>query len=148
MGVNDSFDTATGYLSVNGGTLTIPNVPKGYYVRIEYFGSFNATSSADEKLFPYVGVRQEETPAGCKVATYQATKDGVSTYSVNVNEVIKIRSIVITPYQYATLKYGYMEEDELGQYFEPLDKDNKYVAFNVKNEGGKYIYLVTLYTRI
>ena len=85
-------------------------------------------------------MRQEETPAGCKVATYQATKDGVSTYSVNVNEVIKIRSIVITPYQYATLKYGYMEEDELGQYFEPLDKDNKYVAFNVKNEGGKYIY--------
>jgi hypothetical protein len=140
LGVNGSFDTATGYLSVNGGTLTIPNVPKGYYVRIEYFGSFNATSSADEKLFPYVGVRQEETPAGCKVATYQATKDGVSTYSVNVYEVIKIRSIVITPYQYATLKYGYMEEDELGQYFEPLDKDNKYVAFNVKNEGGKYIY--------
>ena len=137
LGVNDSFDTATGYLSVNGGTLTIPNVPKGYYVRIEYFGSFNATSSADEKLFPYVGVRQEETPAGCKVATYQATKDGVSTYSVNVNEVIKIRSIVITPYQYATLKYGYMEEDELGQYFEPLDKDNKYVAFNVKYENYK-----------
>ena len=138
LGVNGSFDSRTGYLNVNS-TLTIPNVPKGYYVRIEYDGNDDATSSADDK-FTYVGLREEEKPEGFYVATYKATKEGVNTYTVNVTGVIKVRSIVITPYQYATLKYGNMEEDEFGQFFLPLDKDNKYVAFNVKREGTTNYY--------
>lgn len=139
LGVNESFDNS-GYLIVNKGILTIPNVPKGYYVRIEYKGSDNATSSTDNSIFSYVGWRAEEKPTNFAVATYKANKDGVNTYTLNVAGAIKIRSIVITPYQYAILKYGNMEEDEWGEYFEPFEKDNKYVEFNVKRVDYKNYY--------
>ena len=136
---NPPFDNS-GYLIVNKGTLTIPNVPKGYYVRIEYKGSDNATSSTDNRNFSYVGWRAEEKPTNFAVATYKANKDGVNTYTLNVAGAIKIRSIVITPYQYAILKYGNMEEDEWGEYFEPFEKDNKYVEYNVKRVGTSNYY--------
>ena len=142
LGVNGTFDgdgenEGTGYLIVNSGTLTIPNVPQGYYVRVEYYGGDDATSSTGDGL-EYVGLRIEDTPEDFWVATYKATKYGVNTYTLNVYDDIMIRSIVITPYQYAKLKYGNMEDDE----FEPFDKDNKYVAFNVRrvDDTDTYIY--------
>ncbi len=131
------------YLEVKTGTkLTIPNVPKEYYVRVEYDGAEDAISSKD-KNFKYVGLRVEENPEDFLVATYKATKEGVNTYTLNISSNIYIRSIVITPYQYAILKYGNMvkdEEDEDFEYFEPLDKDNKYVAFNVTRSGTTSTY--------
>ncbi len=125
-----------GNLVVNkGAQLTIPNVPKGYYVRVEYKTSLTATKSADEKNFAYVGVRTNEN--NFRVATYQASKEG--TYKLNISAKINIRSIVITPYQYATLKYGNMEydEDEEEDIFIALKSDNKYVAFNVTRSNSK-----------
>ena len=139
---NPQFDKY-GYLGVDGDknkTLTIPNVPNGYYVRIEYQGSDDATTTRDSKKFPYVGWRAEDNPDGFCVATYKANQDGVHTYTLNVTSAIKIRSIVITPYQYAILKYGNMEEDEWGEYFEPFDKYNKYVEYNVKRVDNKNYY--------
>lgn len=143
LGINNpTFDSKTSYLNVNKGELTIPNVPNGYYVRIEYKGADDATVSSTDNRYKisYVGLREEEEPEDFYVATYKATKDGVNTYKVKVKSLIKVRSIVITPYEYATLKYGNMKEDQYGQYFEPLDKDNKYVAFNVKREDAKNYY--------
>ena len=132
------------YLEVKTGTkLTIPNVPKGYYVRVEYDGAEDAISSKDKNNFKYIGLRVEENPEDFLVATYKATKEGVNTYTLNISSNIYIRSIVITPYQYAILKYGNMvkdEEDEDFEYFEPLDKDNKYVAFNVTRSGTTSTY--------
>ena len=134
LGVNESFDNS-GYLIVNkGAQLTIPNVPKGYYVRVEYKGTLTATST-DEDKFAYVGLRTNENRF--RVATYQALKEG--TYKLNISSNINIRSIVITPYQYATLKYGNMEtdEDEEEDIFIALKSDNKYVAFNVTRSNSK-----------
>lgn len=135
LGVNGSFDETTGYLTVNQGMLTIPNVPKGYYVRVEYKGTLTATKSADEDKFAYVGLRTNENRF--RVATYKAEESG--TYHLKINSQIKIRSIVITPYQYATLKYGNMEydEDEEEDIFIALKSDNKYVAFNVTRSNSK-----------
>ena len=134
LGVNGSFDETTGYLTVNQGMLTIPNVPKGYYVRVEYKGTLTATST-DEDKFAYVGLRTNEDKF--RVATYKAEESG--TYHLKINSQIKIRSIVITPYQYATLKYGNMEydEDEEEDIFIALKSDNKYVAFNVTRSNSK-----------
>ena len=61
---NPPFDKY-GYLGVDGDknkTLTIPNVPNGYYVRIEYQGSDDATTTTNDRNFPYVGWRAEDNP--------------------------------------------------------------------------------------
>ena len=122
------------YLVIERGTqLTIPNVPTGYYVRIEYSGAASAISktSSTDKNFPFIGRRQEDEPKNFKVATFKAEKEG--NYDLSFTSQIKIRSIVITPYQYATLKYGNMNNNT----FKPLPKDNKYVEFNVtRSEDG------------
>lgn len=127
------------YLEVNKGTLTIPNVPKGYYVRIEYSGSGEAITTNDNN-FSFEGLRLEDKPEGFLVATYKAKKDGVNNYQLDIIDPISVRSIVITPYQYAKLKYGNMVEDLFGESFEPLDKYNKYVEFNVKRVGTSNYY--------
>ncbi len=104
LGVNANFDSTTGYLNVSAGQLTIPNVPKGYYVRVEFSGSPNATSSKDGN-FVSVGRRSEKiSDKTYYIATYKANESG--TYKLNVSSAITVRSIVITPYQYAVLKFG------------------------------------------
>lgn len=138
LGVNESFDNS-GYLIVNKGILTIPNVPKGYYVRIEYSGSGEAITTNDTN-FSFEGLRLEDKPEGFLVATYKAKKDGVNNYQLDIIDPISVRSIVITPYQYATLKYGNMVEDLFGESFEPFDKNNKYVEYNVKRVGTSNYY--------
>ena len=105
LGVNANFDSTTGYLNVSAGELTIPNVPKGYYVRVEFSGSPNATSSKNGN-FVSVGRRSEKiSDKTYYIATYKANESG--TYKLNVSSDIIVRSIVITPYQYAVLKFGH-----------------------------------------
>ena len=135
LGVNGSFDETTGYLTVNQGMLTIPNVPKGYYVRVEYKGSGSATSSASENL-DYVGRREYGTGSSKRyIATYKAEESG--SYQLKIGSKIYIRSIVITPYRYAVLKYGkWVDKAD----FKPIDPANKFVRFSVKRENGVNTY--------
>lgn len=137
LGVNGSFDETTGYLTVNQGMLTIPNVPKGYYVRVEYKGSGSATSSASDN-FDYVGRREYGTGSSKRyIATYKAVESG--SYKLKIGSTIYIRSIVITPYRYAVLKYGkWANEAHTG--FKPIDPAKKFVQFSVKRENGVNTY--------
>ena len=137
---NPSFDDGVGgtnYLIVKRGTkLTIPSVPKGYYVRVEYIGSGSATSSTDKDNFVYVGRRDYKyngTNTTVYIATYRADKAG--TYHLDIKSDIRVRSIIITPYQYAVLKYGKWKDAGTQTGFTALDKNNKYVEFNVKREN-------------
>ena len=132
LGVGSSFDES-GNLLVSAGKLTIPNVPKNYYVRVEYYGNNIATSSASSNLV-YVG-RRDETISGITyhIATYKANEPG--SYQLDIKTDIKIRSIVITPYQYAVVKFG---KWKTATSFTPLD--NKYVTFNVERKDGINTY--------
>ena len=138
LGVSSSFDE-NDYLVVNAGTtITIPSVPKNYYVRVEYYSGnkdSKATSSTSDHL-AYIGCRTEKVGSNPThvVAAYKA--DVAGTYQLNVKSNIKIRSIVITPYQYAVLKYGTWMKTT----FKVLDKDHKYVEFNVKRIDGENVF--------
>lgn len=137
LGVNGSFDATTGYLTVNQGMLTIPNVPKGYYVRVEYKGSGSATSSASDNLV-YVGRREYGTGSSKRyIATYKAEESG--SYQLKIGSPIYIRSIVITPYRYAVLKYGKWANDAHTG-FKPIDPAKKFEQFSVKRENGVNTY--------
>ena len=138
---NASFDNTTHYLKVNGGTLTIPSVPKNYYVRVEYYSGnkdSKATSSKDNTKLAYIGCRDNKitTDTTHVVATYKANEAG--TYLLDVKSDILIRSIVITPYQYADLKFGNWNSKKTA--FTALNKNSKYKLFNVKRIDGKNIY--------
>lgn len=129
---NPTFDNK-GDLIVKAGTqITIPNVPKNYYVRIEY-DTADGTESSDDN-FVYVGRRDGEK---YYTDTYQALKAG--TYKLDILDDVKIRSIVITPYQYAVLKYGNWNSEHT--YCEPLQK--KYITFTIHPRYGvDYFYEV------
>ena len=146
---NASFDNTTHYLKVNGGTtLTIPNVPKGYYVRIEYAyvnqGAGNGFPGTVGHL-KWIGSRVSENNSKLKktfdgqtyyVRTYQAEESG--TYTLNVGADVLIRSIIITPYEYAKLKYGNWNADK--SEFTVLNVNKKYVKFDVQRINGNNIY--------
>jgi hypothetical protein len=137
---NASFDNTTHYLKVNGGTtLTIPSVPKNYYIRVEYYSGnkdSKATSSKDNTKLAYIGCRDNKltTDTTHVVATYKAIEAG--TYLLDVKSDILIRSIVITPYQYADLKFGDWNSKKTAI----TALKNKYKLFNVKRIDGKNIY--------
>ena len=136
---NPPFDEATGYLKINAGTkLTIPNVPKGYYVRIEYAFTTGTKSipTSTSTNFEFVGSRVSEQVAGYYVTTFKANESG--TYKLHINSDILIRSIVITPYQYAKLKYGNWDENK--SKFTALEVDKKFVKFDVQRSNGSNIY--------
>lgn len=140
LGVDPSFDSSE-YLNVKKGQLTIPNVPKNYYVRIEYSSRTpNVATSTDNTNFTYVG-RREETIKGKNfyIATFKANKEG--TYTLNINRDITVRSIVITPYQFASLKYGTWHNAEHTG-FTPLSGDKR-VVLNVKRTNNKNTYYNT-----
>ena len=136
---NASFENGTGYLDVKAGTqITIPSIPKNYYVRVEYYGTaLGATSSASNDLV-FVGSRYTglTTDSVYAIATYKANKAG--TYQLNVNSDIKIRSIVITPYQYAELKFGKWNSKHTT--FTKLSASVKYKTFTVKRSNGINTY--------
>lgn len=134
-----TFDNETGYLILNSGTmLTIPSVPKNYYVRIEY------AYASDTKVSPtsasanlaYIGIRNSEQKTGYYVKTYKANEAG--TFHINIKSDLHIRSIVITPYQYAKLKYGKWNQ-ETGA-FTALSVSKKYVKYDVKRINGHNFY--------
>ena len=132
LGVGSSFDES-GNLLVSAGKLTIPNVPKNYYVRVEYAGDSKATSSASGNL-DYVGLRTEKISGiDYKVATYKANESG--SYQLNINSAITVRSIVITPYQYAVVKFGKWNSATSFKALSP-----KYVTFNVERNDGINTY--------
>ena len=148
LGVNASFNES-GYLIVNKNkTLTIPNVPKGYYVRIEYAyanqGASNGFPGTVGKL-TWIGSRVSENNSVLPktfegqtyyVRTYQATELG--TYRLNIGADVVIRSIIITPYEYAKLKYGNWNADR--STFSALSVSNKYVKFDVERRNGRNYY--------
>lgn len=152
---NASFDNTTHYLKVNGGvndgtgtTLTIPSVPKNYYVRIEYAYANQSGSNA----FPgtvgkltWIGSRVSENNSKLKktfdgqtyyVRTYKATESG--TYTLNIGADVLIRSIIITPYEYAKLKFGNWNEGK--STFTTLPVNKKYVKFDVERINGRNFY--------
>ena len=130
LGVNFDPADGTGYLKVKAGQLTIPNVPKNYYVRVEYSGSPTTISSSDAN-FVSIG-RRSETVSGKTyyIVTYKANESG--TYNLNIGNDIVVRSIVITPYQYAVLKYGSWA-NAAHTSFKWLSPKN--VTFNVKRSN-------------
>lgn len=137
---NPPFDDETGYLEINAGTqITIPSVPKGYYVRVEYKvvgGNGTVMSTTDSKNFPEIGVRVSEQKSGYYVRTYKANESG--TYKLNIGKDILIRYIIITPYEYAKLKYGYWDANKTT--FTALSVNRKYVQFDVQRQNGKNFY--------
>ena len=149
LGVNPTFDSTTKYLKLNGGTtLTIPSVPKNYYVRIEYAyankGDGNAFPGTVGKL-SWIGSRVSENNSVLKktyegqtyyVRTYQAQESG--TYTLNITKDVIIRSIIITPYEYAKLKYGNWNADK--STFTALSVNKKYVQFDVQRINGRNFY--------
>ena len=149
LGVNPTFDSTTKYLKLNGGTtLTIPSVPKNYYVRIEYAyankGDGNAFPGTVGKL-SWIGSRVSENNSVLKktyegqtyyVRTYQAQESG--TYTLNITKDVIIRSIIITPYEYAKLKYGNWSADK--STFTALSVNKKYVQFDVQRIDGRNFY--------
>ena len=133
LGINSpKFDTNTGYLKVNKNSqITIPNVPANYYVRVEYIGLNNSTSSASNDL-KFVGLRDGESDGGATfIATYKANKAGSFKLKISNRKDIQIRSIIITPYQYADLKYGNWKNDV----FNALEQPKK-VTYNVERTNG------------
>ncbi len=146
---NASFDNTTHYLKVNGGTtLTIPSVPKNYYVRIEYAyanqGAGNGFPGNVGNL-KWIGSRVSENNSVLPktyqgqtyyVRTYQASESG--TYTLNIGADVLIRSIIITPYEYAKLKYGNWNEDK--STFTVLNVNKKYVKFDVQRIDGRNFY--------
>ena len=146
---NASFDNTTHYLKLNGGTtLTIPSVPKGYYVRIEYAyanqGAGNGFPGTVGKL-TWIGSRVSENNSVLPktfegqtyyVRTYQASESG--TYTLNISADVLIRSIIITPYEYAKLKYGNWNADR--STFTALSVSKKYVKFDVERRNGRNYY--------
>ena len=146
---NASFDNTTHYLKVNGGTtLTIPSVPKNYYVRIEYAyanqGAGNGFPGNVGNL-KWIGSRVSENNSVLPktyqgqtyyVRTYQASESG--TYTLNIGADVLIRSIIITPYEYAKLKYGNWNEDK--STFTALNVNKKYVRFDVERINGRNFY--------
>ena len=141
LGVASSFNN-NDYLEVKANTtITIPSVPKNYYVRVEYYSGnkdSKATSSKDNTKLAYIGCRDNKitTDTTHVVATYKAIEAG--TYLLDVKSDILIRSIVITPYQYADLKFGNWNSKKTA--FTALNKNSKYKLFNVKRIDGKNIY--------
>ena len=141
LGVASSFNN-NDYLEVKANsTITIPSVPKNYYVRVEYYSGnkdSKATSSKDNTKLAYIGCRDNKitTDTTHVVATYKANEAG--TYLLDVKSDILIRSIVITPYQYADLKFGNWNSKKTA--FTALNKNSKYKLFNVKRIDGKNIY--------
>ena len=146
---NASFDNTTHYLKVNGvTTLTIPSVPKNYYVRIEYAYA----NKGDGDAFPgtvgkltWIGSRVSENNSKLKktfdgqtyyVRTYKATESG--TYTLEIKKDVIIRSIIITPYEYAKLKFGNWNEDR--SKFTALSPSKKYVKFDVERINGRNFY--------
>ena len=133
LGINiPKFDTNTGYLKVNKSSqITIPNVPANYYVRVEYIGLNNSTSSASNDL-KFVGLRDGESDGGATfIATYKANNAGSFNLKISNRKDIQIRSIIITPYQYADLKYGNWDDDV----FYALEQPKK-VTYNVERTNG------------
>lgn len=137
---NPPFDEETGYLKINAGKqITIPSVPKGYYVRVEYKvvgGNGTVMSTTDSKNFPEIGVRVSEQVSDFYVRTYKANKSG--TYKLNIGKDILIRYIIITPYEYAKLKYGNWDANKTT--FTALSVNKKYVKFDVQRLNGKNFY--------
>ena len=134
-----SFDGDNGYLNVSAGTqITIPSVPKNYYVRVEYYGTGHKETSSASSDLVFVGCRNETLAENSyhAVETYKANEAG--TYQLNVSSDIKIRSIVITPYQYAVLKFGNWNSKHTK--FTPLKTSPKYKTFNVKRTNGVNTY--------
>lgn len=146
---NASFDNTTHYLKVNGvTTLTIPSVPKNYYVRIEYAYA----NKGDGDAFPgtvgkltWIGSRVSENNSKLKktfdgqtyyVRTYKATESG--TYTLEIKKDVIIRSIIITPYEYAKLKFGNWNEGK--STFTTLPVNKKYVKFDVERINGRNFY--------
>lgn len=146
---NASFDNTTHYLKVNGvTTLTIPSVPKNYYVRIEYAYA----NKGDGDAFPgtvgkltWIGSRVSENNSKLKktfdgqtyyVRTYKATESG--TYTLEIKKDVIIRSIIITPYEYAKLKFGNWNEGK--STFTTLPVNKKYVKFDVQRINGRNFY--------
>ena len=154
LNVNYSFDSTTKYLKVNGGTkLTIPNVPKNYYVRIEYAfanqGGSNAFPYSNVGNLKWVGTRVSENNDNLPktyqgqtyfVMTYQASEAG--TYDLNVGTDALVRSIIITPYEYAKLKFGNWNEKKTSftALSKPKDSYVKYVEFDVQRINGTNYY--------
>ena len=136
---NASFENGTGYLDVKAGTqITIPSIPKNYYVRVEYYGTGHKETSSASSDLVFVGCRNETLAEKSyhAVETYKANEAG--TYQLNVSSDIKIRSIVITPYQYAVLKFGKWNSKHTK--FTPLKTSPKYITFNVKRTNGVNTY--------
>ena len=146
---NASFDNTTHYLKVKGvTTLTIPSVPKNYYVRIEYAYA----NKGDGDAFPgtvgkltWIGSRVSENNLKLKktfdgqtyyVRTYKATESG--TYTLEIKKDVIIRSIIITPYEYAKLKFGNWNEGK--STFTTLPDNKKYVKFDVERINGRNFY--------
>lgn len=111
LGSQISSEDADGYIVMNKYTeLTIPNVPAGHYVRIEYKyvndNDQKMPTSTDNSLFSYVGLRDSENDANFQTITFHANATKTYHYFLTINSPIAIRSIIITPYQYADLKWA------------------------------------------
>lgn len=111
LGLTSPSEDEDGYIVMGKNTeLTIPNVPAGHYVRVEYKyvddNDQKMPTSTDNNLFNYVGIRDSENDANFQTITFHANATKTYHYFLTINSPIAIRSIIITPYQYADLKWA------------------------------------------
>lgn len=111
LGLNNPQMNEDGNLVLTKGTeITIPNVPKGSYVRVEYkyvdANDQKRPTSTNNNLLSYVGVRDSENEAGFETTTFHSNATSTYNFFLTVNSPIEVRSIVITPYQYADLQWA------------------------------------------
>lgn len=127
-------------LLVMNGTekISVLNVPAGYYVRFESkYSNTNSVNPPGVESGSWIGTRNSAENEGYTITTVRSNNGEVR---LKINSDIVFKSIKITPYQYADVKWGNKVAGENA--YNILPEDAKYVTFdavgkNTFKQNGK-----------
>lgn len=117
--------------------ISISNVPNGYYVRFESkYSNSNSVNPPAVESGEFVGTRESADNEGYTITTIKSNGE----VRLKINSDIVFKSIKITPYQYADVKWGNKVAGENA--YNILPEDAKYVTFdavgkNTFKQNGK-----------
>ena len=125
-------------LAMNGTEkISVLNVPAGYYVRFESkYSNTNSVNPPGVESGSWIGTRNSAENEGYTITTVRSNNGEVR---LKINSDIVFKSIKITPYQYADVKWGNKVGDNE---YNILPNDKKYVTFdavgkNTFKQNGK-----------
>lgn len=113
-------------LLVMNGTekISVLDVPAGYYVRFESkYSNSNSVNPPAVESGDFVGTRESADNEGYTITTIKSNGKVI----LKINSDIVFKSIKITPYQYADVKWGNKVGDNE---YNILPNDKKYVTFD------------------